>query len=246
MLMVVLELLVMMFNTKNIDSLELEKYQTKINLFVSTLNHITDEIVEGKGRYYHISKDKSYPSVTTVLGKLSDKSWLEDWRNRVGPEEAAKITKASCDRGTSMHLLCEMYLNNELDLEWAKTELGYTLFKSLEMMYLKKITALAQEIPLWSDKLKVAGRTDCIGYYDGVLSIIDFKTSRRDKSSSMIEDYFLQSTLYSIMLYEQTGIMCKQIVILIGVDSSYPLVFKRDTKDYVKKCIDLMRQYYEN
>ena len=246
MLMVVLELLVMMFNTKNIDSLELEKYQTKINLFVSTLNHITDEIVEGKGRYYHISKDKSYPSVTTVLGKMSDKSWLEDWRNRVGYEEAARITNESCIRGTSMHLLCEKYLDNELDLNWAKNELGYPLFKSLELIHLKKITPLAQEIPLWSDKLKVAGRTDCIGYYDGVLSIIDFKTSRRDKSSSMIEDYFLQSTLYSIMLYEQTGIMCKQIVILIGVDSSYPLVFKRDTKDYVKKCIDLMRQYYEN
>lgn len=232
-----------MFNKKVIPPDELIIYQEKIDTFISTVNDVSDSIVEGKGRYYHV-KNKSYPSVTTVLGKMSDKKWLDTWKARVGDVEAARITEESCVRGTSMHLLCELYLNKELDYDWAKTQLGYVLFKSLELVHLKKIHPLAQEIPLWSDKLGVAGRTDCIGYYDGVLSIIDFKTSRRDKGEYMIENYFLQSTLYAIMLYELTGIMCKQIVILIGVDTSYPQVFKKRTMDYTQVCIDMMRKYH--
>ena len=33
------------------------------------------------------------------------------------------------------------------------------------------------EVPLWSKHLKVAGRVDCVGHFDGKPAIIDFKTA---------------------------------------------------------------------
>ena len=39
----------------------------------------------------------------------------------------------------------------------------------------------AQESPLYSKHLGVAGRVDCVGEFDGVPSIIDFKTSKKIK-----------------------------------------------------------------
>jgi len=39
------------------------------------------------GRTYH-TPDGSYPSITTILGKTSDHTWLQKWIERVGEEEA--------------------------------------------------------------------------------------------------------------------------------------------------------------
>ena len=38
-----------------------------------------------------------------------------------------------------------------------------------------------QEVPLYSNRLKVAGKVDLIGTLDGVPTVIDFKTSRKKK-----------------------------------------------------------------
>jgi len=76
---------------------------------------INRKTVNGK-RYYEIQEEvngelitRLYPSITTVLGETSDKSGLEDWRNKVGHEEADRISKLSMNRGTIMHRLIELY-----------------------------------------------------------------------------------------------------------------------------------------
>ena len=73
----------------------------------------------------------------------------------------------------------------------------------------------AQEVPLYSKLLKLAGRVDCVAEYKGKLSIIDFKGSTREKRISDIDNYFQQATAYAIMWKELTGQTIDQIVILI-------------------------------
>ena len=59
-------------------------------------------------RYYVFDKFK-FPSVTTILGKMTDQSGLDAWRKRVGEKKADEISKFSANRGTVMHQLCEYY-----------------------------------------------------------------------------------------------------------------------------------------
>ena len=66
------------------------------------------------GRYYIDSKNQTVPSVTTVLGKTSDKSdSIQQWRNKVGDDEADRITKQSTDIGSMVHEALENFLNEK-------------------------------------------------------------------------------------------------------------------------------------
>ena len=80
----------------------------------------------------------------------------------------------------------------------------------------------AQEAGLYSDKYKVAGRVDCIAEYNGVPSIIDFKTSTKERNDDWNENYYIQGSAYAEMYEELTGIDYNQIVILVllKMDSS--------------------------
>ena len=168
------------------------------------------------GRKYAIDKEIKYPSITTVLGKTKDLSYLKEWRKRVGEEHANKVTAAATSRGTSMHKLCEDYLLNQ-DLDDLGSTAGELLFRGIRP-YLDRIDNVrALESGLFSHKLHVAGTVDCIADYDGELTIIDFKTAKAAKRESYIHDYFMQGAFYFTSFYELTGELPKQILVLISV-----------------------------
>jgi ATP-dependent exoDNAse (exonuclease V) beta subunit len=87
--------------------------------------------------------------------------------------------------------------------------------------------------------LKTAGRCDLIAEYDGVPSVIDFKTSRKLKKEEWIESYFLQTTVYSMMFESMYKIKVPQIAILIAVDHEPPQVFVKDRGHYVNRVLDI-------
>ena len=168
------------------------------------------------GRKYAIDEEVKYPSITTVLGKTKDLSYLKEWRKRVGEEHANKVTAAATSRGTSMHKLCEDYLLNQ-DLDDLGSTSGELLFRGIRP-YLDRIDNVrALESGLFSHKLHVAGTVDCIADYDGELTIIDFKTAKSAKRESYIHDYFMQGAFYFTSFYELTGELPKQILVLISV-----------------------------
>ena len=98
-------------------------------------------------------------------------------------------------------------------------------------------TIYGAEVPLWSEKLKTAGRMDLLAGWRGINSVIDFKTSRRIKTEDHIESYFLQATCYSMMAEERTGMKIPQIVIIIAVDHEETQVFVKEREDYVQKVL---------
>lgn len=194
-------------------------------------------------RYYHCGVNK-YPSITSVLSAGEPKDYLIAWRERLGADAAAIETKRCADRGTSVHLLCEYYLNNQpLPVV---SELEQRMFNKLKLLLSRAITdVFAQECALYSDVLSVAGRCDCIAYYNGKLSIIDFKTATNNKTEEMIADYYLQATFYALALLERTSIEVEQIVIIIAVESQLaPQVFIKHHKPYITPLIKKINAFH--
>jgi|TARA_R110000782_G_scaffold124851_2_gene216419 hypothetical protein len=198
------------------------------------------------GRTYQTPDGKKYPSITTVLGHQG-KEGIIAWRQRVGEAEANRITTQASTRGTAVHQLAEDYLNNKAD--WAKGAMPSNLmsFKDIQTILDQRLDNIrAQEVPLYSDKFKIAGRVDCIAEFDGELSIVDFKTSRKPKKAEWIENYFVQASFYAAAFYERTGISIKKFAIIITVDDNPPQVFTGNTFDYLKTLLDLRMKYAED
>ena len=203
---------------------------------------------EDGGRVYVNTSGVAYPSATTVLGVLSRDS-IAAWRKRVGEEEANKISNKASTRGTKIHTLTETYLKNENVSD--KIDEVNASMQDVEMFnkfkpILEPISNIhCQELALYSDHLRMAGRVDCIAEYQGKRAVIDFKTSNKSKSKSYIESYFMQTAAYAIMYEERTGIPVPWLVILIAVEDDVPQVFIEKRDDWVKKLLRT-RDYYEN
>jgi len=207
------------------------------------LLELSTENIDGKRHY--ITPGGKYPSITTVLGQFKKDSLLQ-WRKRVGEEEANKISNRASSRGTKVHLLCEKYLlNEEIDKKKYMPD-SLASFYSIKP-HLHRINNIHKlEVPLYSNRLKIAGRCDAIAEFDDILSIIDYKTSSKEKKEEWIEDYFQQATFYSLSYAELTGIIIKQIVIIIAVDDGNPQVFIKPTKDYINPLISKIKYYYKH
>ncbi len=194
-------------------------------------------------RFYITPNGVKLPSVTTVLGHFKKKSLIE-WRNRIGNEEADKVMYRASNRGTRFHNMMEGYLRNEddflngvmPDMRQAFNDMKETLDLIDNIRYI--------ESPLFSEKLGVAGRTDVIAEFAGVPSIIDFKTSTREKKENWIDNYFEQGTAYALMYEELVKEPINQIVILISVDfMEHPQVFIRDKNQYVQNLLEKIHLY---
>ena len=200
------------------------------------------EIMAGR-RVYVTPNGHTYPSITSLLGSQPKPS-LDAWRERVGDEEADRLMKESAKLGTAVHDLCERYLSNQNLLMVNDEARG--VFNRLRFLLGNINNIVGLEIPLYSDILKLAGTADCIAEYNGVLSVIDFKTSKRAKKEEWIEDYFIQAFFYSAAFFEMTGAIPEQIVILIAVRESFEVqVFKKPFKEmdtYIEKLIQIMKQ----
>ena len=130
-------------------------------------------------RYYKVPESGELiklPSITTITSHYK-KEFFDNWRQKVGIEEANRITKKATTRGTEMHLLTEHYLNNE-EVPKAKVPISGMLFNIAKPALNRIDNIIAQEKALYSLRLGVAGTVDCIAEFDGELSIIDFKTSK--------------------------------------------------------------------
>jgi hypothetical protein len=192
------------------------------------------------GRMYRTPSGISYPSVTTVLSHGTDHSHIDKWRQRVGAEEADRITKQATVRGSAVHLLAEQYLKNDPQYKSGHMPANISTFAQIRPYLDRHVgTVAGLEVPLYSDKLRVAGRVDCLAEWDGRWSIVDFKTSKREKRPEQIENYFMQASCYSYMVYERTSIVASQIVILIAVDDSPAQVFVQRAKQWLPKFIEI-------
>ena len=199
-------------------------------------------------RIYTINKPcgtvLTFPSITTILG-AQEKDWLKQWQQSLGKAKAEKEKNRCAKRGEIVHTAIESYLNNqpfgsELPVPERK------LFNQIKPKLNRINNIYTQEEALFSEGFKIAGRVDCIGEYDGIPSIIDFKSSTSVKNDQLIQDYYLQCTAYAMMFYELYEVLIPQIVIIMCVEKGMvPLVFKKSVEDYVLPLTERINNYYK-
>ena len=220
-------------------------------------------VIEGK-RFYATPDGKNLPSVTTILEKTKSeesKAALQNWRKRVGEQQAQQITTEAANRGTRMHTYLEHYVkNNELKdrgsnpFGWASHAMAQTVIED-GLANVNEFWGV--EVPLYFPGI-YAGTTDCVGLHLRDESILDFKQTNKPKKREWIDDYFMQLCAYSEAHNEVHGTKIKKGVVLMCVrppvdDMGRPLArpeyqeFVLEGADYSRYC-DLwwkkVEQYY--
>lgn len=203
------------------------------------------------GRWYDTPLG-SFPSITTVLGGTEPPektASLENWRNSLGREKAAAVTKKATDRGTNVHLLAERYLKGEkVDAPingQPVPQLDMAAFNALKLKLDKIDVIWGQEVALYSPSLEVAGRCDLAGHFKGVPVIVDFKTASRVKGKADIHDYELQLLFYATAHNEMFGTDIQQGIVLMVSDLGFPQEFKITFTDELRAELkDRVNKYW--
>ena len=194
-------------------------------------------------RLYNLPNGDWVPSITSVTSFYNRQIFAE-WRQRVGVEEANRITKKATARGTDFHEAAQAYLENK-ELDWNNFRPATQFMFHHAKPYLDKINNIhAIERTLYSEYLGLAGRVDCIAEYEGELAVIDFKTSEKIKPEKWIENYFVQEMFYASAYYEMTGIPIKKLITLMVTPGGEVKVFdKRNKGDYIKLLVRYIKEF---
>jgi len=231
------------------------------------------ENIDGK-RYYNVEEGIKYPSVTTIIGEMTDKSFLDKWRQRIGHEKADAISKFSANRGTIMHQLCEYYILFDSEdpkeklhdalhriVDFVKEEgfteeeyrVGRSLFFNFYSGGLLDTVAdvISVEEMLYSHQMGgFAGRVDNI-YRNkkGRPVILDFKSSTKPKKRAWVDNYFLQIAAYFIAYWEMYGERPDYGEIWISNEQDgFPQKFTvsyEDVKAYGKQFLQYVKEFHE-
>jgi genome maintenance exonuclease 1 len=194
-------------------------------------------------RLYHLPDGQWVPSITSVTSFYNRQIFVK-WRERVGLEEANRITKRATARGTDFHQVCQDYLENK-ELNWDDYQpLTKFMFYHLKPELDKINNIHAIERTLYSQYYGLAGRVDCIAEYEGELAVIDFKTSDKIKPEEWIENYFVQEMFYAAAYYELTEKPIKKLITLMVTPGGEVKVFdKRNKGDYIKLLVRYIKEF---
>jgi len=195
------------------------------------------------GVRHYDTPDGTLISITSLLKNFTPQGIL-DWRKAVGAEKANEVMRAAGARGSKVHKIIESCLSNkpESDLVGNYGELASRLFGQMVPALYKIDRIRTLEQALYSTRLGIAGRVDCIAEFDGKISTIDFKTSTR-KRDEINENYPVQATFYSIAWEERTGEKIDQIVILTTTETGELDVYTDDPSKHVERLEEMVNEY---
>ena len=202
-----------------------------------------------KTRLYK-TPDGDFPSVTTILDKTKDKTFLFEWRKRVGDEEANRISKEAAGLGTVFHKHLENYINN--DERPSGSNFVYKLAKDMSDIVIEKGLSNVDEV--WGSEIGLyypglyAGTTDLVGTHKGEPAIIDYKSTKSPKKEEWVEDYYLQCCAYALAHNELFKTKINKAVILM---CSRKLQFQeficegKKFEEYSEKWTKRLEEFYK-
>lgn len=210
--------------------------------------NITSEDTERGRIYTNHDTGKRFWSVTTMLSKTSDDSWLKEWVARIGEEAAKKESERCCRRGDMIHLACELYTQNRPYEEQIEAAGEYKLlfFQLREAIFTHVGKIYAAEIPVFSELMKVGGRFDLLAIWRGELALVDYKGSNFVKSSNDTLDYQEQLCTYSIALEETYGLKVNKLVNIIANEkSSKPSILTTTRKEVMSRLAKRISRFHK-
>lgn len=190
------------------------------------------------------------PSVTTILDSTADKTFLIQWRNRIGEEEANRQSQQAAGLGTKVHNALEKYILGE---EWDNFGNNMVSILAGKMSRVMIDRGLSKVNELWGTEVGLmakglyAGTSDAIGIYDGEHSIIDFKTAKKLKKPEWITDYYLQGCAYALAHNEMFGTDIRKVsILMVDRDAQFQDYVIKDSEfdHYCGLWADRVTQYY--
>ena len=202
-----------------------------------------------KTRLYK-TPDGDFPSVTTILDKTKDKTFLFEWRKRVGDEEANRISKEAAGLGTVFHKHLENYIDNEERPNGSN--FVYKLAKDMSDIIIEKGLSNVDEV--WGSEIGLyypglyAGTTDLVGTHKGNPAIIDYKSTKNPKKEEWVEDYYLQCCAYAMAhneLFETT--INKAVILMCSRNLQYQefIIEGKKFEEYCEKWTERLDEFYK-
>ena len=180
------------------------------------------------------------------------KRWQESYDLQHGAGACEEYVKECCRRGSMLHENIEAQFGN-LELPYDDTALGKykKLWDEYQSQFLNDVEPIFIEKVVYSPKLKMHGIVDCIGYYKGKLSIIDFKFASKPKDEMYITDYRRQVAVYALILEKEYNIKVEQLVIACGshknINKPEIQIFKYNPKKLMVQLVTSLKSigYFE-
>ena len=187
-------------------------------------------------RVYATPDGERLPSVTTILSATKDMTHLNEWKKRVGVENAQRITTEAAGVGTAMHANLERFLCG-MDRQPGNNAVHVQANKMADVIIeqgLSKVNEVwAMEQSLYFPGL-YSGTTDLVGVHEDEPAVMDHKQTNKPKKAEWIEDYYLQLMAYILAHNEvyKTDIR-KGVVFMCSRDFQYQ-EFRLEAKDFNK------------
>ena len=207
----------------------------------SELQDLRTENINGK-RHYVTPDGNKYISISSLLSNLS-KADIQKWRERVVEAEANKISTKASRQGTGVHNICESYIKNQDGFLEGELPHIIEMFRSIEPLLDRIDNVRLVEGALWSDELKVAGRTDLIADFDDELAVIDYKTSTYKKSWEMCHKFFMQGAFYAHAFEERYNLPIENIIIIMAVENDKPILWKETKERWFEPLKQVLTKY---
>ena len=185
-----------------------------------------------------------FHSISFILKSIgNDEESLNAWKRAVGEENAKKTLRDAITRGNQFHELCESYLTNQCVCKYENNLLAYSLFSNVKSELNKIDNIMAIELPMISEEYGFAGKLDVLAEYNGVLSIIDFKSSRKKKAEKYCRKWFLQETAYSLLVEEVLGIPVGQLVTISAAEDGAIEIFVKQRDEIMPEIKSILKEF---
>ena len=200
---------------------------------------LTQTTINGKRHY--VTPDGTFISITSLLSSQVPDSIIS-WRESIGNDVADYVMRTAGRRGTRVHKLVELALSNKPlgDI----TDYGVLPVALFNMMQpaLDKIEQIrALEQPLYSAELGIAGTADTVCSYDGIPSVVDYKTASKIRED--VERHMIQGAFYASAWTWQTKMPIDQVVIIMAAEDGRMQVFKDKPSAHLDKLRELAAQH---
>ena len=201
------------------------------------------KIVNSGGMRQYSAGDELFPSITSILSREMSSEGLDAWKERVGSKVAKYICDSAISRGNKFHKICEAYLNNDCTCKFVNHLLAYGMFEQAQPALERISDIVGIEMPMVSRELGIGGTADIIANFDGVLSVIDLKSSTSPKKDEWCEKFFLQETAYSLMFEEITSKPIEQLVTIIASENGTIQVLIRNRDDFTHELKEIISRF---
>jgi PD-(D/E)XK nuclease superfamily len=222
-------------------------------LFVERIQYKNCEQINDpvtRKRVYLTPDGESLPSVTTILSATKDMTHLNEWRDRIGHDKAAQITKEASGVGTAMHGNLERFIagmqrqpgNNPVHIQ------ANSMADVIIAQGLSKVSEVwAMEQSLYFPGL-FSGTTDLVGVHEDEPAVMDYKQTNKPKKAEWVEDYYLQLMAYILAHNEVYGTDIRKGVIFMCSRAFEYQQFTLEPKDFNKwqdAWLNKVEEYYK-